>query len=552
MYKLVLVDDEKEVRQGLLQNISWNECGFEIAGEAENGREALEIAERVMPDVVISDIKMPFMDGLQLAEILREKLPTVKILLLTGFDEFEYAQKAIRLNVLEYVLKPVSSPELVAILLKVKANMDREIAQRKDLQILREHFMKNLPVLKEKFLSSMITGRLKKNDILKKSQNYGIELVGNGYIVSVVRIDGNNFNYPASFHDGLQSGEINTFNLPQDKELLEFAMLNIVDEIVCKHRLGTAFLHNDGVAVITVSCDGDSDTVMGKTIPALEEIRQSMEKYLKFTVSIGVGNVCYDLSCLNQSYQNAVSALDYRVILGNNRVICMEDIEPRCAERTVFDELKKHALASCIKVGTIKEISDTVDSLFEGIAHTGASLKDYQIYLLGMLTTILNVAMSSDIDMEEVFGSSCNLFVELYNFNDTKSVRDWIVEICAKVMNRIVRDRQNTCRLIVEKAKEYAMRHYQESDITISKVCKHIHISIPHFSSLFKKETGTTFMNYLLQIRMESAKELLRTTDMKTFEIAAKVGYSEPNYFSYSFKKSFGISPTEFRNGFMR
>ncbi|MBZ4646171.1 MAG: two component transcriptional regulator, AraC family [Clostridia bacterium] len=539
MYKLILVDDEEEVRKGILQKIEWAKYGFEIAGEAENGREALEIAEKTMPDVVITDIKMPFMDGIKLAEQLREKFPTTKIVILTGFDEFEYAQKAIKLNVVEYVLKPVSSHEMIEILVKVKSQIDKEIAEKEDMQALREHYRKSLPVLKEKFLTSLITSKLGKAEIKEKSQSYNINLNGNGFVASIVSIDYHTVN-----------SESTAFNMPEDKGLLNFAVLNISDEIVNKYNLGTVFLHNDHIVIITVCEEDDSDTVMNKTLSALEEIRQSIEKFLKFTVTIGVGTVCNDIVFIKYSYQNAVLALDYRLVYGNNRIIWIEDVEPRCVDKIEFDELKEHALTSCIKVGTAKEITETIDSLFEEITDVKASFKDYQIYLLEMLTTVLKAAKGSNVDMADVFGPNYNLFVELYKFNDIEAVKDWLTGICIKIMSYISKDRQDTCKLLAEKAKEYAQSHYHESDITINKVCKCLHISPAYFSSIFKKETKMTFMNYLLQIRMEAAKELLRTTNMKTFEIAERVGYSEPNYFSYCFKKYLGISPTEYRNSF--
>lgn len=145
MYKLILVDDEEEVRRGVLKKIEWNKYGFEIVGEAENGREALDIAEKVTPDVVVTDIKMPFMDGIRLTEELKERFPATKTIIFTGFDEFEYAHKAIKLNVVEYVLKPISSKEFIEVLIKTKERLDNDIEQKKNMEVLREHYTKTLP-----------------------------------------------------------------------------------------------------------------------------------------------------------------------------------------------------------------------------------------------------------------------------------------------------------------------------------------------------------------------------------------------------------------------
>lgn len=541
MYKIILVDDEEEVRKGILRKIQWQRYGFEIAGEAENGREALEIAEKTVPDVVITDIKMPFMDGLQLSQMLIEKFHTIKIILLTGFDEFKYAKKAIELNAAEYILKPISSDELIDILIKVKKQMDIEIAEKKDMQRLREYYINSLPILKEKFLTSLINGSIRRNEITEKSKIYNIDLDGNSFIISVVSVDYNSCRQFMEQYDLSRNEEI---------EFLKCYILNMTNEIVDKYKLGIVFFEEDKIVIITVNKEGNPEFIVDRTIHVLEEVRQSIEKFLKFTVSIGVGTTCNDISHINSSYQNALAALDYRIILGNNRIICIADIEPQPTEDITFDELKECELISCIKVGTEKEIGEIVDKLFEKIIRVKASFKEYQIYLLEILTTILKTAKASGVDMENIFGTNYNLFIELYKFDNIQNVKDWIKGIILKISNYIKNDREDVYKLLTQKAIEYIKSNYNESNMTINTVCQHLHISPAYFSYIFKKGTKMTFVAYLTQIRMDAAKELLRTTNMKTFIIADKVGYSEPNYFSYCFKRNIGISPTEYRNNF--
>jgi two-component system response regulator YesN len=535
-YKLILVDDEEEVRKGVLQKIQWESHGFEVIGEAENGKEALEMIEKSLPDVILTDIKMPFMDGLELAKVIRERYPTVKIIVITGFDEFEYAHKAIKLHVNEYVLKPISAQELIDVLIKVKNQIDEEIAEKENIDALREYYRKSIPILKEKFLTSLLTSTMERGEIKERAESYGLNLNGTAYVSSVLSIDSNS--------------EDLSIKLYEERELLKFAVLNIVEEIIGKHNSGTAFLHNEQVAIITVFRDNDRDTVINKTFSMLEEIRQTVNKFLKVTMTIGVGNICSDIILINRSYQNAVTALDYKIFMGNNRIIWIEDIEPKSLEKIVFDELKEHDLSSAIKVGTEEEIISTIERLFQELTEIKAAFKDYQIYLMEMLTTILKAARSSGVDIDNIFGINENLFAEFYKHNSIEEVQKWFKSISIRIMKHIVKDRYDTSALLVEKAKKYAEENYHEADITINKICDYLHISPTYFSFIFKRETKTTFINYLTQVRMDAAKELLRTTSMKSFEIAEKVGYSEPNYFSYSFKKKFGLSPSEYRNSF--
>lgn len=189
MYKLILADDEADVREGLAEQIDWAGLGFMVMDTAENGKEAAELIEKHVPDVVVTDIQMPFMSGLQLSDWIRTHYPSTKIIILTGFEEFEYAQQAIRLQIDEYLLKPFSSGELAEVLRKVKRNIDEELAERENVQSLTAHYRQSLPILQSLFLSSLVSRRLPDAEIREKSRNYELDLDGDGYMVSVISVD---------------------------------------------------------------------------------------------------------------------------------------------------------------------------------------------------------------------------------------------------------------------------------------------------------------------------------------------------------------------------
>ncbi|MDU0206238.1 response regulator [Paenibacillus sp. MAH-36] len=546
MYKLILVDDEEDVREGVVREVDWEAIGFEVIEKAENGREALEMVERLQPDVVVTDIQMPFMNGLQLAEAIRERFPTIKLIILTGHDEFEYAQRAIKLHIDEYVLKPFSAQELINALLKVKGQIQEEVAHRENVQLLMEHYRKSMPVLKENFLATLMNRKLPREEVYEKAANYGIELSGQSFVAAVMSIDGVLIPEEELENREELSKSVSLKYSP-DQALKYFALLNITEEIVDKHRLGLVFMHDDQVVVLSVRESENREVALQETMKVLEEVRQNVEKYLKFTLTVGIGTVMKDVTKISYSYEDAVLALDYRLILGNNRIISIDDVEMRSVEKVRFDDVKEHALTRCIKVGTNQEIRETMDELFQGI-EGAVSVKDYQIYLLEILTCILKAAKDSNLNVDEVFGDNFIPFTEINKFTSLEEAKHWLAELCASMMNHIATDRQYTYKNLVEMAKDYTKNHYHEGDITINKVCSHLHISAGYFSSIFKKETKMTFVNYLNHIRMEAAKEMLRSTDMKALEIAEKVGYADANYFSFSFRKNVGVSPKEYRN----
>ena len=166
LYRIILVDDEEEVRKSIIRKIDWTSVGFTVVGDAENGEEALEKIEGLEPDVVLTDIRMPYMDGLTLAERIRQKYPSMKIVISSGYDDFEYAKRAIKLNVTEYILKPVNVEELTAILKRIKTNLDEEIEQKRNVTLLRENYRKSLPILREQFLKDLISRPMEKETVL--------------------------------------------------------------------------------------------------------------------------------------------------------------------------------------------------------------------------------------------------------------------------------------------------------------------------------------------------------------------------------------------------
>jgi two-component system, response regulator YesN len=542
MYKLILVEDEVAVREAMVREVDWEKHGFRVVEQAENGKEAMELIDRCVPDVVVTDIRMPFLSGLELAAWLRERYPAVKIIILTGFDEFEYAQKAIKLHVDEYVLKPFSPEELIETLLKIRDRIDQEAAEKENVQTLTEHYRKSLPVLREVFLASLVSRRLRSTEIEEKSSSYQMKLIGNGYICSVIRVD-------APSEERIQPRTYLSLKDCPDKELKLFAVYNIAEEIVSRHPQDIVFLHNDQVVVLSIASETDPSRLLRRALSRADDIRYSVEKYLKYTVTVGIGTVKQAVTDVSYSYQDAELALDYSLILGSNRTIYIGDVEERQALQFRFDELQEHALIRCLKVGSSQEMTEIIDSLFEGIAETPVSYQNLQIYLMEILVAILKTAKESNLDLEKLFGANSAPLAHLYRFSQLSEAKAWFVQIGHKIMDGIATGRQSSYSLLVEQAKEYTRAHFHESDISIGKVCSHLHISTGYFSSIFKKETKTTFVSYLLQVRMESAKELLWTTDLRTFEIAERVGYTDPNYFSFSFRKYCGVSPKDYRAG---
>ena len=229
LYRIILVDDEEEVRKGIIRKIDWETLGFQVVGDAENGQDALEKIEQLEPDVVMTDIRMPYMDGLTLTSWIRQKYPSVKVLIFSGFDDFEYAQQAIKLNVTEYILKPVNVEELTQILNRVRENLDQEIEQRRDVDRLRESYLNSLPILRELFLNDMVRGNMPAEDIRQKLEEYKIDILGaEKWLTAVINVEN-------------ETAEETGLILHQEKELIPISVKSLLEDNLKDYCRFTAF-----------------------------------------------------------------------------------------------------------------------------------------------------------------------------------------------------------------------------------------------------------------------------------------------------------------------
>lgn len=544
MLKLILVDDEEDVREGLMEQIHWETYGYIVTDRAENGQEAMEMIERSRPDVVVTDIQMPFMDGLQLAEWIRENYPLTKVIILTGYDEFEYARKAITLQIDEYVLKPFSSQELVQILLKVKEQIEAEVAQTENIHLLRAHYARSLPILREMFLAELMTTRMSLEDIRMKCETFNLSLTEGAYLTAVISPDTSPSCSEANTENSRETVSLRNGN---NRNLQLFAVRNIADELSDSDR-NLVFIAGEEVILITHG-DLNAECLTKQTFQLLEVIREKVEKYLKLTVTIGASAIRNTPESLYLSYQEARQAVDYRLVHGNNRVIWIEDVEASRASKPVItlDERNEQRLIRSIKVGTEEERRLVISSMFEEQTVETASIQDYQIYWLEIMALILRLTKESGTNPQELFGSDMNSLIEITSFTGPDELKNRLRQICDKLACNYESERHFSARNAVEEAKAFIHKNYSDSDLSIGSVCKLLHISTGYFSSIFKKETKMTFVTYLMQVRMNAAKEMLRTTTLKAFEIAEKSGFSDPNYFSFCFRKRFGVSPKEYR-----
>lgn len=531
MYKILIVDDEAVVREGIRDNIDWNSHGYTLVGDCENGLEAMEAVDRFVPDVVLTDICMPFMDGMELSKYISEKYPHTRIVILTGFEEFEYAHQAVKLKATDFILKPITSGELRKVLSKIKAGLDEEKAEKEDISRLKTQLRESLPLLKDRFLNNFVCGNLSRREVDERFQYFNLKLSGNAFVSMIVEID----DYKA-----LAQSEADF-----DGQLFSFAVFNISEEIAASEENSIVFQNRNDRTVIVLSAEGREE-LYEKAIKTAEDIKQAIERFLGFTVTIGIGSPVSQAGDIALSYEKSLSALDYRFLLGRNQVININDME-RSSGNVIYNRNLEKRLLSEIKSGSGANIAEILGQIVNYLEESYVSMHKCHVYMQQLAVSLMNLLDELDISDKDIFKNETNPFAEINALKTLSDMKLWFHKTCRDICSAVALKRNDFCEDIVIKAKEYIYGNYNNEDISLNSICKHLLISTSYFSMIFKNATGETFVEFLSRVRIEKAMELLRNTAMKTYEVAEKIGYSDPHYFSMVFKRLSGATPTEYR-----
>lgn len=534
LYRILLVDDEEEVRKAIIRNIEWEKLGFQMAQDAENGEDALEKIEQLKPDVIMTDIRMPYMDGLTLTKRIRQKYPSMKILIFSGYDDFEYAQQAIKLNVTEYILKPVNVEELTGILNRVRENLDEEIAQRRDVSMLRRRYLSSLPIIRELFLNDLVQGNVEEADICPKLEEYGVDILNARKLTAaVVSLE------PEERLKGRDSSP-----LQQERKLIPISVRGLVEDRLRDYFRFTSFISAGGITFIAAI---DQDSTQTGLIDLLADACKEVQRILGITVTIGVGYSTQRPERIGESYQSAVDALGYKAIVGTGGTIYINDMEPVSRGKLQLNPKDEAELENRIKFGTPETIGEAVREIAGRMEDTRAHASQYQVYRFSLINCIMRLMQQYDMDLRQIFDAEGDVIRLMGSGHGREEFPVWLTRVACRMNEFINRRRDNTARQVIEEAKQYIQDHYQEPDLSVEMVCRQLHMSPAYFSTIFRKETGKTCVAYLTDVRLNRAVELLNQTSDKTYVIARKVGYQEQNYFSYVFKKKFGVSPTKYR-----
>lgn len=528
MYTLLLVDDEEEVMQVIEKKVKWNELGFSVVGHANNGFKALEMLEEIQPDVVMTDIKMPYMDGLELCGNIKEKYPATKILLFTGFDDFEYAKEAVHLEIEEYILKPLNAFEITEVFERLRKKLDEEISEKRGTQRLKKYYFESLPLLQANFYSTLIEGCIPEKEISKYIQNYEITFTGPWYDCVVIHTSSTQT--PNDIDSKLLAVSVER----QAKEQLEEKW-----RAKCFNYLG------DTVLIVQL----EEEKQVSNLTDACNQFCKYMNHIIGAVVTVGIGQACNNIMALAQSYQSAREAVSYRVLYGSNQAINLNEIVPQKKASMYTGTGEGTELAYLFKMvclGKKEDIKEAAKVYTEHKFLPSQSLEKYHITVMELISELYHFMVNNNLDTKKVLVNIGDLYNQLSNM-EPKSLEKWLLAVCLSLHEELANVRYHSKQSLIDKAKEYVRNNYKVETLGLDDICKELGVSNSYFSSIFKKETGKSFVGYLTSYRMDKAARKLIETTEKSYMIAKSVGYLDPNYFSYVFKRQYGVSPSKYR-----
>lgn len=513
MYRVMIVDDERLIRMGMQQGISWKSIGVEEVYTAASGREALKIIKEKEPHIMITDINMSEMTGLELIEEVNRLQPDIKILVLTGYDHFEYAHKCLRMQVEDFFLKPIDEEILMAAVKKIIDEFENKKMLIKNKKSAQRTALLLEQLELEKLIRDVVHNRVDLTRIKELEEEYEYNLSGELQVAIIVPV----------FY-GREEGN--------EQNFLMLSIKNICISLFDAQGTGITFIDDDGKLVLILFEDNQPDDIVER----MQKLNNLLKDEYNIRPKVILGNLVKGISNARLSYNEAV------YLLKTEKESIHEIIQSYASKNRnqlfceVFDELKSVMISHTGNLDYILQVFNTFEKAIDSynVAHTGVKR-----YCFDLASSLYFAYVS---DSGEKVESELSTFLTAI----LQSERADVCELTRQFIKQLFSKEANNIHEIVVRAKSYISKSLNE-EISVASLAEMLYITPNYFSRLFKKATGEGCNEYIVRKRIERAKMLLETTNMKTGKIASMVGYRDINYFSLAFKKHTGMSPTKYR-----
>ena len=542
MLKIFLAEDEVVVRETIKRMIPWEELGFELVGEAADGEMALPLLIRQQPDLLITDIKMPFMDGLTLARLAKKEIPGLKVVILSGYDDFNYAKQAIGIGVEDYLLKPITKNALIERLSEIRSRYEHEKTQKEYYEKFQREMQAYEKNSSRDFFEALVGGSMDMMEVYKRAEKLGLDIVAEAYNVLIFTM-----NCDEDF-----SGQRDEYSS------WEAESLELLENFFAGHS--SAMLFRSNIFSYGVLLKGQRETIEENTRECVDEIRKILSRQDgRREWFLAVGQSVERLSQIQKSYHTASRAFSQRYLYDENILYYdeMETMEHPGGQAETEDNaylqkvdvnaLNPAILQKFLSNGLQEETENFVKDYFYAIGQEPMESLVFRNYvILNVRFSVISFIKGLGCDTNEMESAD----TEEVLAESGKNMESAIAYAKKMISQAIeIRDQNsgNKNRSILKTAVDFIDSHYMDEEISLNTVANVANVSANHFSALFSQNMGQTFIEYLTSLRMNKAKELLRCTGMRSSEIAGEIGYKDAHYFSYLFKKTQGMTPSDYR-----
>lgn len=537
MLKVFLVEDESSVRENLRDNIMWQQYGYQFAGEASDGEMALPLIRKIKPDVLITDINMPFMDGLALAGIVKQEFPQMKIVVISAHSDFEYAQRAIQAGVERYLLKPISRSVLQKVLQEIREKINNEREQYNYREKFREDMQEYEQFSKRVFFEKVFEGHLSVQEIYEEAQKFSLEMDAASYNLAMVSLREKRSAEEHSKESRLLAGK---------REELTRYFQRYPEYLMFRWNINT-------YGILLKGEEEQMDELKSRCRETIIRICSGNDSEIEWCCAFG--EPVKRLSMLPQVYSKVNHMMSYRFLKPGQHILTMEESslsldgggEEFIGEVDIAKadpEIIKNFLAH----GQADEVDDFVDSYLESQKDALKS-KMYRDYLmLSIRFTAIAFVEKLGYSRKDLLENTYTDKVQIFSLN-VEDVRFYMQELLHRAIELGDRVMESQSKKLIKRAVIYIEENYTKDSISLNEVAGAVEVSANYFSTVFRQETGMTFTEYITKKRMDKAKQLLRQTERPSGDIAAEVGFKDSHYFSFVFKKTQGCTPREYRSG---
>ncbi|MBM7563435.1 response regulator [Paenibacillus sacheonensis] len=524
MYDVLIVEDEPIARESLKYLIDWQALGFEIKGEAENGQQALAMMRGHYYSLVLTDIRMPVMSGLEFIAELR-KFSGAEVIILTGYDDFEYARQGLKLGVQDYLLKPVDEDDLAAVIERIKGDLDLKYRTRKQLDL-------GVSALRDRFFKQWAHGQVKAGEFLEQSKLLGVSVDWPSTCCLVVEMD-----FVQALH---------AYWTDQELSLKRFAIRNIIED-VCGDG-GSVFEESEERFAVLCKGSGDEKDDLSGAFQLAERLASAISLYAKETVSIGVGHVVDSREAVPQSFAAAEKALDGKFLHGKNAILTGMPGEAKDTEQTELRAMEENVIEA-MKTFRLDRVREALHALKEAYRSSRVEPGVIKLRVLEQLIQLFHVVKEAGANHALLFDSQFGDYDHVMTIRTIDELHRFIEDKCLSAFELLVRMKEQQPNKVFVTVQKLVQEQFQ-TPISLRSIAQQVYMNPHYLGKLFKANAGTSFNEYLLRIRMEKAKELLRFTDKKVYEIAQEVGFGELDWFYKRFKLYTGLSAGEYRSAY--